>query len=154
MQNMVNPIVEGLQGNISDELILISKNFFQISSKELKKYKKDWKSKGIGLYVIDSKLFSYFQLQNLVIDKLITIERERAWDFLNDKEQQEKYNFINELDYKVGGKYWDNEAQKPTQKMPKQTLEQQLEWAEQAFPKITIEEWEKEFNILLMSQAN
>lgn len=136
-------IKDASENNLSPVVIEFAKIMMNNTDKDLKKYKKNHKSMGIGLFVKDEYLVKYFKLQNKIVKILKDKENKRAWDYLNDKEEAEKHNFIDENDYKPQGSKFG-------MKIPKQTPEMVTKWAEMAYPNIAYEEWEKNFNILML----
>jgi hypothetical protein len=147
IQNFVN-------GEITENIKTLANEFFINVSKEVKdefigKIIKDFNkvSKGsMREYFVASlmdngpAIVKYITLQNEYIMYRIKKERERSWNYIIDKDEAEKYNFVNENDYKKGGKY-------DGKRMPKQTDEQSREWAEKASAKITVYLWESEMDL-------
>jgi len=111
---------------------------------------KKLKKKEIGNFLLVENIIEYFKLQNKYVALRISQERKRAWNFLNDEKEAEKYNFVNEIDYKPGGKYYDENLRKPTKKMPKQTDQQIENWANLAYPNIDEKSFEGDFNKFLL----
>jgi len=120
---------------------LVDIYFEKTDSNIFKKYKK--RKDGVGNYLNSDKIISFLNILNFHISQKIKKERERAWKYLNNKKEAEKYGFVDENEYKELGK-----------KIPKQSNQQIEQWAEKAYPKLELDKWEFEFISSLMKHLN
>lgn len=77
-------------------------------------------------------------------------ENQRSWNYINDKENAEKFGFYNEKDFREGGKYYVIGSKN---QLPNQSPEQILAWAEKAMPKIEEDRWAFEFELDYFNQT-
>lgn len=92
---------------------------------DLKEVKKGKKRAFYLAEVMNGKIFEFLTEQHLNFEKRFKEEKERAWAFMIDKEQAEKYGFNNH----------------------KQKSEDIIAWADIAYPNIEEEVWAVEFEI-------
>ena len=145
---LLNRIINGEKSQESKD---IAEYFF--GQQELNAMKK-FKKKHVSEFINDiNKLVEFVYLQYAYHNFRLKLERKKAWDFINNEEESEKAGFVNENDFREGGKYWDKEKKKPTKKMPKQSDQQIAKWAEKAYPNIDFDKWDKELNNSLFKLA-
>lgn len=89
-------------------------------------------------YITDKDVFEYIKQENNYVLNRVQEERVRAWTFLNDKENDYKYGWIDREDPK---------------KYPKQTKEQLEEWGKLAYPNINVQMFETEFELMVLEEV-
>lgn len=161
-QNMIMSIVNG---NQTDENIAFVNSFLNLTEDEKKrvvrKLKDEVKNARNGRarsfflaeFIETSKVFEFVQLLNLHFYSMFEKEKARAWAYMNDVEEAEKYGFVKEGDFKEGGKYWDSENNRPSKKMPKQTDDMLEKWTSKAYPNIAEALWEAEAEFAFVKLA-
>lgn len=88
-------------------------------------------------------LFKFMILQKKYTKFMSNKETIRAWEYLTNKDESFKYGFVDENDFKKGGKHFGT-------KMPKQTDEQYKEWADKSSAKINGNIFENQFDLAVL----
>lgn len=95
-------------------------------------------------YMPGKTAVEFVSLQHQNFNKRFKEENERAWAYLNDKENAEKFGFYDERDFRVGGKHY---VEGSRNQMPNQKPEQIVEWASKAYPTIDEDLWAFELEV-------
>ena len=88
-------------------------------------------------YITQEDVFEYLQEENRYTLQRIKEEKERAWKFLTNKENDIKYGWVSE----------------DPKKHPKQSQEQLDEWTALAYPNINVQAFELEFELKTLEEA-
>lgn len=94
-------------------------------------------------------IVSFLTAQHLNFNVKFKEENDRAWAYLTDKEEAEKFGFYDEKDFKVGGKYY---VEGSKNQLPNQKQDQIIAWAEKASVKIERDLWAFELEVELFNK--